>query len=276
MNTPLLTSINWPDLSAEQAASVEAAMVVLSRDKDFVGASARVLSSRSGFVIRLTCVDGMHTLIKVSPTGETREVATEFASLNRLGRRYTQRVKAFVYTDLNAVLALEWQNGPSLSSRWADADATDVGRRDDLRLIALELDRLHARGLVHGDLQPTHIRFAEEGPTLIDFGVSGAPATPFGGGLVHYIAPEYATDIVHGRTPERTFEGDWYALLASAYAAITGTAPVVYPDEADRDVRLAAIAERKFDFSGSQDTLALELGAALEGEASKRRSWFLE
>lgn len=270
MTTDPVREIHWPDFGPLQRACAANALLKAREGSPEV----RVVSARSGFVLLLAFRDGEKCIMKVSAEGESDEIQTEHATLSSLPGEYSSRVRAFTFTDDTAALVLSWVEATSLSSRWAEkTSATD--RFEDIRGASQALDRLHAQGVVHGDLQPTHIRFRDDQPVFIDFGVAGAPGTYFGGGLIHYLAPEYASALLQGAQPRRSPAGDWYALLASAVVAKTGEAPVSYPKGADRHAKLVAIAEGAIDVNRWQDSAARELAESLKLPASERRNWAL-
>ena len=270
---------NWPAFTEAQRACVEGALVGLGAYAGADTPSRRVVSVRAGFVILLTFETGAQSILKVSQEGEPSEISNEFTVLGKLGDHYANRVRAFTYADHTAALLLQWIEAESLSSRWVAENMRDdmEGRREDLRLVGAEVDHLHLRGLIHGDLQPTHIRFSEDSATLIDFGVTGAPDAPFGGGLVHYLAPEYASCLLGGGRPLRTVAGDWHALLASAFVAVTGKAPVSYPDGADVRAKLEAIAAKNIrPEEWGEHLLARDLAEALLLPVWQRRAWVMQ
>lgn len=265
--------IDWPRCTPAQRACADAAIQIVDSSGRLGAPHVRVLSMRGGFVTLLTFDDGTRSVLKVSPDGDADEVSTEYSVLRRLGDEYAERVRAFIYAQRTAAIALQWVDAISLNARWEAAPADVKSRRDDLRVVATMLDDLHRHDVVHGDLQPTHIRFVAQHATVIDFGVSGSPGTSFGGGLIHYLAPEYATRMREGHRPLRTTDADWYALLASAFVAVTGEAPVIYPDGADRDARLAAIAAGNIRPDAWADPLAHDLAEALLLPPDQRRDW---
>lgn len=276
MNVQTSPTIDWPELSPIQRACADAAASGLGVDARQGAIAARALSARSGFVILLTGEDGSRSLLKVSPDGAPDEIATEYSVMRQLGGGYAARVRAYVDMDRTSALLLHWLEADSLSTRWGSSASTADTRRQDLRVVAEALTGLHGEGIIHGDLQPTHIRFAQREATLIDFGVSGPPGSPFGGGLIHFLAPEYASEIIEGRKPVRTKAGDWYALLASAFVALTGEAPVTYANGADREDKLTAIVARAIDPSDWEDPFARDVAEALLLPADLRGDWVLE
>ena len=93
--------------------------------------------------------------------------------------------------------------------------------------VARALDYAHQRGLVHRDVKPENILFAEDGtPQLTDFGIARAmssgtrmTATGMSIGSPHYMSPEQA----RGQTVDR--RSDLYSLGVVLYEMLTGRVP---------------------------------------------------
>ncbi|MFK4788228.1 hypothetical protein [Microbacterium sp. ZW T5_56] len=201
---------------------------------------------------------------------------SEFAALKELGDGYAHRISGFSSEGDSAALCLRWVEAASIGTRWLEGPSLETKpRRADLRLVAHELDRIHEAGWVHGDVQPTHIRFADDAALFIDFGEAGSPGSSYGGGLIHYLAPEYASSVLQTGRATRTVAGDWYALIASAFVALTRTVPVRYPDASERADRLNAIAQRQIDPREWDDPYTRELAEALLLLPQERRAWVM-
>ena len=129
-------------------------------------------------------------------------------------------------------LALGWLAG-------ADALTTagELRRRGDSggllalgRAIVAAYARLHARGVIHGDVHPRNVLVAADGAvTLIDFGWSRhlgneeLPETAGRGGVAFYFEPEYARAARAGETvPAASAAGEQYALAALLYQLFAG------------------------------------------------------
>lgn len=61
-------------------------------------------------------------------------------------------------------------------------------------------------------------------------------------------------------------------MIASAFVALTGRAPVTYPNDADRVARLTAIANRDIRTERTDATFAKQLAEILVAPASQRQS----
>ena len=128
-----------------------------------------------------------------------------------------------------AYIVMELLPGPSLAERLAEGplpveEVVEVGRQ-----VASALDAAHARGLVHRDIKPGNIAYAEDGRVrVLDFGITqlaestdaqALTATHTVMGTAEYLAPEQA---LGGRVDGRA---DLYALGCVMYALLAGQPP---------------------------------------------------
>ncbi len=128
-----------------------------------------------------------------------------------------------------AYLVMELLPGPSLADRLKEgplpvAEVERVGRD-----VAAALDAAHARGLVHRDIKPGNIVYADDGRVrVVDFGITqlgettgsqALTATHTVMGTAEYLAPEQA---LGGRVDGRA---DLYALGCVLYALLAGAPP---------------------------------------------------
>ncbi|WP_267246451.1 protein kinase domain-containing protein [Streptomyces sp. PR69] len=147
-----------------------------------------------------------------------------------------------------------WHEGPDLYKMW------ELCRRRDSPIapnvgVALEcvsaLAELHAKGWVHGDVQPAHFIIGLERTHLIDLALARGGHIPkgydfpFRGCLVHYEAPEIARSVLATGEAKPTQKADIYALGASLLISATGWRAVEYPDDAPRPVQREAVAAGK-------------------------------
>ncbi|MEJ5868134.1 serine/threonine-protein kinase [Pseudokineococcus sp. 5B2Z-1] len=127
------------------------------------------------------------------------------------------------------VLVLEHALGGSLGALVAARGALDAGEVVTLLVpLAGALADLHASGVVHGDVSPGNVLFAEDGrPLLADLGTAGlvaaAPAAGGGPPLVE-LTPGYADPQRLAGAPA-TPAGDVHALAACAWHALAALAP---------------------------------------------------
>lgn len=271
----MLSSATWPVLSVEQQRSVEA----IVENLNIGGASSlnevRTLSNRRHYALMLITHESQKRILKVGEGADFDMIRSEYSSLKRLGYRYSGRVLDYNQTKSAAAILLDWVEGRSLVTHWRQVGMKPSVLLTDIERIGKELDYLHARQVTHGDLQPTHIRFRDSEPTFIDFGVSGPSHEAYSGGLTHYMAPELAAQCLSGSAPTRSPEADWYALIACAYVAITGRAPMQYGANAHRDERLDVISNMRTAFHKGDSHLAIMLGRALSLRPDERREYVL-
>ncbi|GAA2023877.1 hypothetical protein GCM10009756_12550 [Pseudokineococcus marinus] len=127
------------------------------------------------------------------------------------------------------VLVLEHALGGSLGALVAARGALDAGEVVTLLVpLAGALADLHASGVVHGDVSPGNVLFAEDGrPLLADLGTAGlvaaAPAAGGGPPLVE-LTPGYADPQRLAGAPA-TPAGDVHALAACAWHALAALTP---------------------------------------------------
>lgn len=131
------------------------------------------------------------------------------------------------------MLVVEYLAGGTLDERLARGRCDPREAVDVVLALAPALERLHAAGILHGDIKPSNIGFAEEGaPRLLDFGLSrvlddargeegGAETVGEAGwGTPLYLSPEVA----RGETPPDA-AADLWALALVLYEAVAGRHP---------------------------------------------------
>jgi len=174
--------------------------------------------------------DGLPVAVKIiraelSADGEFRtRFRHEVAAARRASGVFTARM---VDADLDGPvpwLATEYVAGPSLAEAVDCRGPLPVDKV--LRLAAgltEGLTAIHAAGVVHGDLKPSNILLAEDGPRLIDFGISWAawastmPGWSFGS--PRFMSPEHALGAAIGPP------SDIFSLGAVLTFAATGQGP---------------------------------------------------
>lgn len=123
-------------------------------------------------------------------------------------------------------ILMEWLEGISI-----DASAEQLRGLERSKLLKLcvallrTYERLHAQGLIHGDIHPRNIFVCSEEIKLIDFGLCRQIDDPASlvGGVHFFFAPEQAESF---RTKQKlgvaTFLSEQYALAALIYQLIVG------------------------------------------------------
>lgn len=150
-----------------------------------------------------------------------------------------------------ASLAMEWLSGVDVLTAAAEIrHVRGPGWRGRLRALAGAVlqayVRLHARGVVHGDVHPRNLLVDAEGRVqMVDFGLARLPVEPAGGpgrGGVHpFFEPEYARARVAGApAPAATAASDQFTLGALLYLLLTGAYYLDFPAEHDECFRRIA------------------------------------
>jgi Protein kinase domain len=162
------------------------------------GGMGRVFLGMSD-VGRPVAVKIIHAALAADPEFRTR-FSVEVAAARKVSGLFTALV---VNADVDAPvpwLATSYVAGPSLAEAVKDSGPLSATSLLSLAAgLAKGLSAIHAAGVVHGDLKPSNVLLALDGPRVIDFGVSqaaeAAPLTP--GGLVvgtpSFMSPEQAT-----------------------------------------------------------------------------------
>lgn len=200
-------------------------------------------------VAMATDADGRPVALKSLRDGATAAVRAAFLREIEMARRLSGTVSPSVLHVLadgdTPVLVTEWIEGLALD-RYMHACCTS--RADALALavrVAEAYSRLHARGILHGDIRPSNILVDGTGCVkLIDFGLSqwtGPSATRLSFEL-SYMEPEAAASLIEGKLPRLTTAGEVCSLGMVLAEALIGRPVRSLP--AFRDEALNDIAER--------------------------------
>jgi eukaryotic-like serine/threonine-protein kinase len=218
-------------------------------------ATVQVLDDTEVHLVRTG--DGGHAALKLfnAPEGASsmRHMQQEEAILRHLDGRVAPRVLAAGNRAGAAYLLLEWRPGVSAEAAAAEARRSGGESRQALLEICCSIAdayaRLHAAGVVHGDVHPRNILVAADGTvTIIDFGyavmpASGEPRTARAsrGGIAFFLEPEYALAQRAGQpAPPATMLGEQYAVAALLYLLFTGSHYLDFSLEPDQLLRQIA------------------------------------
>jgi serine/threonine protein kinase len=148
---------------------------------------------------RPVAVKVIHARLAADPEFRAR-FSIEVAAARKVSGLFTALV---VDADVDAPvpwLATAYVAGSSLSEEVRERGPLSVSSTLSLAAgLAKSLTAIHAAGVVHGDLKPSNVLLAPDGPRVIDFGISqAAEAAPLArGGLVvgtpSFMSPEQAT-----------------------------------------------------------------------------------
>jgi serine/threonine protein kinase len=195
---------------------------------------------------RPVAVKVVHAELAADPEFRAR-FSTEVAAARKVSGLFTALV---VDADVDAPvpwLATAYVAGPSLSEAVRNSGPLTAWSLLALAAgLAKSLTAIHAAGVVHGDLKPSNVLLAPDGPRVIDFGISqAAEAAPLArAGLVvgtpSFMAPEQAAGEDVGP------RSDVFSLGAVLAFAATGRKPFGAGSPAEvleRVVRVAADLE---------------------------------
>jgi serine/threonine protein kinase/sugar lactone lactonase YvrE len=151
-------------------------------------------------------------------------------------------------------LATAYVAGPSLADQVRLAGPLPAGAVSALAAgLAEGLGAIHAAGLVHRDLKPSNVLLAEDGPRVIDFGISRAvEASALVVGSPGFMSPEQATGAAVGPPSDVFSLGAVLTFASTGHGPFgTGSAPalgyrVVHApaDLADVPAEIKSLVER--------------------------------
>ncbi|MFB9317108.1 serine/threonine-protein kinase [Cryptosporangium minutisporangium] len=214
------------------------------------------------------------TEMELVPDSQSRFLR-EAQVMESLDHPHVARVYEYVEHDGFNLIVMEYLSGGSAAARLAEL----LGRPEPICAIGLAvadaLAAAHARGVVHRDIKPGNLLFAEDGAVKVtDFGIAkllaGADGEP---ASVLALTPGYAAP-EQLNADEITARTDLYGLAATLYRLFTGqTPPLPGVDGAPRTRMsaippgIAAVLERSLNGfpsnrHDSATSFALDLAAA--------------
>ena len=132
---------------------------------------------------------------------------------------------------LGSYIVSEWKPGSVAADTFRELRTATNSRAQLLRLaIALveAFERLHQRGIVHGDIQPKNVIFDLQGRVwIIDFSLSAVPGLPPPGGRMgvpFFFEPEYAKCLLEEppKPQPLSIRGENYAVAAMVFYLLSG------------------------------------------------------
>ncbi len=215
----------------------------------------------------------------VSSEDWTRELSAfreEALTLARFSHPAIVRAYAVWAQGGTAYFAMEFLRGQSLQKRLDGARGKAFPVEEALEIIesiGQALERVHEAGLLHRDIKPDNILLCEGRAVLIDFGTARAFASDKTTPMTQLLTPGYAPLEQYGKRARFGPYTDVYALAATLYHALAGSAPPSAPDRAS-GVELRPLEEQNPRVS---PRLARAVEIALEISVPKRpqtvRDW---
>jgi serine/threonine-protein kinase len=185
----------------------------------------RALDRETGDIV---AVKRLHPVVFADAAARER-LRRESAALEGLDEPHLVRVRDLRIGDREAVLVLDFVDGPTLADRLRDLASRDERMPPDEAVavtgdVAAALGAAHAAGIVHRDVTPSNILLAADGSArLTDFGIAhtadDVTAVTAAGTLVgtlRYLAPEQL------RGEPATAASDVHGLAAVTYEMLAG------------------------------------------------------
>lgn len=197
-------------------------------------------------------------------------VSREVATLHRVRGANIARVLDAEVDGDHAFIVTELIDGVTLDASVADQGPLSIGELNDLATgIAAALGSIHVVGVIHRDLKPSNVMLTDDGPVLIDFGISqgleDARITRTGlvTGTPGYVDPV----LINGGSVTESV--DWWGWGALLIFAATGRAPF---GGGPWQTVLSRVMHGQPDVGGLPNALAEVLTAALRPEVAQRET----
>ncbi len=152
----------------------------------------------------------------------------EARTLARFHHPSIVRVQRFVEANGTGYLIMDFEQGGTLWQLLRRSAPLDEAAVRGVLVPLLEgLEMVHGQSYLHRDIKPSNILMREHGsPVLLDFGAARLALEQQGGALTVLITPGYAPLEQYSATDQQGPWSDLYALGATAFHCMTGTAPM--------------------------------------------------
>ncbi|GAB5359095.1 hypothetical protein AAMO2058_000515000 [Amorphochlora amoebiformis] len=161
---------------------------------------------------------------------------TEIEILRSLDHKHICRLKDVYYTDYAVYLFLEYMSGGDLLQHIVKQKTfTEEDARHIIQQIAMTLEYIHGKGVIHRDLKPDNIIYRSEKPhsdvVLADFGLAKqTDASRYAQSLCGtplYLSPEMI------RGPTYDSQCDMWSLGVILFVVLSGRPPFYAPNQKD-------------------------------------------
>jgi predicted Ser/Thr protein kinase len=174
---------------------------------------------------RLVALKLLHPVFSADEAARER-LRREVATLHRVRGEHVARVLDAEADSDEAFIVTELIDGQSLEDSIVEHGPMDAEELASLANgLAQALESIHAAGVVHRDLKPANVMLTDDGPVVIDFGISQLAddtrltQTGMVTGTPGYVDPE----VMRGADPGSA--GDWWGWSAVLVYSATGRPP---------------------------------------------------
>lgn len=209
----------------------------------------------------------LHPQIANDPNARKR-LQREADAINRVSSSGVAKVFEVNTAGQTPYVAMELIRGVTIAEDVSANGTWDLPDLIDLaQWLAKILEELHHAGVVHRDIKPANIMIAQQGPVLIDFGISQTPgaerltATGLVTGTPGYISPQ----LIHGEDARP--RDDWWAWLCVLLYCASGHPPF---GSGPVEVVLGRISTGNPDLSGLPESWQRVFAAGFQVDPAHR------
>lgn len=209
----------------------------------------------------------LHPQIANDPNARKR-LQREADAINRVSSSGVAKVFEVNTAGQTPYVAMELIRGVTIAEDVSANGTWDLPDLIDLaQWLAKILEELHHAGVVHRDIKPANIMIAQQGPVLIDFGISQTPgaerltATGLVTGTPGYISPQ----LIHGEDARP--RDDWWAWLCVLLYCASGHPPF---GSGPVEVVLGRVSTGNPDLSGLPESLQRVFAAGFQVDPAHR------